>query len=320
MKKKLIVFFVLAILLFLPVTSSLQVENKDSKKSVEDLPYYLDGTVLDGNLRVIITESGEPLPGLDPDLYDLTLSFEEENQIINVARQKYIITYGVDPLKTEEEDKGFLRKNILKDFLRDMASHIHRENYGKYDDVISVNSFIDGPHQEDGKIILLYVPAYDTETRPPNINQLFRQSKIGFRRFQRFGVETEVVKMLGIWDGSDVTSKTSGDYLHDLIEDCYMYKSEENQLMMGWAKTFSDIYAGRATRSGFAIGRAEAGMKANALTQHELSHCFGAPDHGWQFPFLIFPFCIMNYLWVSLGILPIWCDNCKNTINNHIWQ
>lgn len=317
MRKKLGILFVFVILLLLPVTSSLQVINKDSKKSVEDLPYYLEGTVLDGSLRVIITESGEPLPGLDLDLYDLTLSFEEENQIIDVARQKYITTYGVDPLKTEEEDKRVLGKNILKDFLRDIANHFPKENYN---DVVRVNSNIHGPRQKDGKIILLFVPAYDTETRPPNINQLFRQSKMGFGRYERFGVETEVVKMLGIWDGSDVTSKTSGDYLEDLIDDCYMYKTEINQLMVGWAKTFSDIYAGRANRHGYVIGRAEAGIKANALVQHELAHCFGAPDHGWQFPFLIFPFCIMNYLWVSLGILLIWCDSCKTTINNHIWQ
>lgn len=319
MSKKIIILFIITLLVLVPITAGFQVNNEDYNTTVEKLPYYLEGTVLDGSLRVIITEDGEPLQDLDPSLYDLTLSFDEEQKIINNARQKYISTFGIDPLKTEEDDKTSFRKNIILEFIDDLSNHFQKKTYVQ-EEIINLNSNLRWPHQIDGKLILLFVPASDTESMPPNIEQLWTQSQIGFKRFERFGVKTETVKMLGIWDASDVPSKTSGEYLWDLMEDCGSYRTADNMVMMGWTKTFSDKYAGRSSWEGIAIGRAEAKTKAHALTQHELSHCFGAPDHGWVPPMYIFPLCIMNYLWVSLGIMNIWCDSCKDTINSRIWS
>jgi hypothetical protein len=82
---------------------------------------------------------------------------------------------------------------------------------------------------------------------------------------------------------------------------------------MGWVRDAS----GGSGRGGvfFAIGKESSYFPAKGIIQHELSHCYGASDHGWS----IFDYCVMSYFWLWFGV-DQWCSSCRNTINNHIWQ
>ena len=74
------------------------ITENDIKFAKNELPHYLEGTVLKGDKRVIATETGEPPEGLkEGEHYDVIISIEEMNTITDEARKSYIKKYGVDP-------------------------------------------------------------------------------------------------------------------------------------------------------------------------------------------------------------------------------
>ena len=79
----------------------------DIGTEIEDLPYFLDDTILDGNMRVIVTKDGLPPRGSTPDDYDKVISLKEKNCIIEDARERFIGTYGIDPYISKDEKIGF---------------------------------------------------------------------------------------------------------------------------------------------------------------------------------------------------------------------
>ena len=74
------------------------ITENDIKFAKGELPYYLEGTILDSDMRVIASETGEPPEGLkEGEDYDMVISTEEMFAIIKDARERYIEKYGVDP-------------------------------------------------------------------------------------------------------------------------------------------------------------------------------------------------------------------------------
>lgn len=74
------------------------ITENDIKFAKGELPHYLEGTILDGNTRVIISSTGEPLNGEIPGVdFDVMISTEEADAIFKEAIEKYIQTFGVDP-------------------------------------------------------------------------------------------------------------------------------------------------------------------------------------------------------------------------------
>ena len=62
-----------------------------------ELPHYLNGTILDGDTRVIVTATGEPPEGLkEGEDYDAVISIKEMHVIMEDAKERYMETYGVD--------------------------------------------------------------------------------------------------------------------------------------------------------------------------------------------------------------------------------
>jgi hypothetical protein len=62
-----------------------------------ELPHYLNGTILDGDTRVIVTATGEPPEGLKEGKdYDAVISTKEMHVIMEDAKERYMETYGVD--------------------------------------------------------------------------------------------------------------------------------------------------------------------------------------------------------------------------------
>ena len=45
--------------------------------------------------------------------------------------------------------------------------------------------------------------------------------------------------------------------------------------------------------------------------QHEASHFFNAPDHGWD----LFTYCCMSYYYTQST--RVWCSGCTSTINSN---
>ncbi len=81
--------------------SKYEVTENDIKFAMNELPYYLEGTILDSDMRVIASEMGEPPEGLKEGDYDIVISTAEMFAIIEDARERYIEKYGVDPANPE---------------------------------------------------------------------------------------------------------------------------------------------------------------------------------------------------------------------------
>jgi hypothetical protein len=74
------------------------ITENDIKFAMGELPNPSDGTIFDGKHRVIETETGEPPEGMKEGVdYDIVISREEANAIIEEAVKRYKEKYGVDP-------------------------------------------------------------------------------------------------------------------------------------------------------------------------------------------------------------------------------
>jgi hypothetical protein len=72
-----------------------------------ELPHYLNGTILDGDTRVIVTATGEPPEGLkEGEDYDAVISTKEMRAIMEDAKERYIGKYGVDPANPKLDEVG----------------------------------------------------------------------------------------------------------------------------------------------------------------------------------------------------------------------
>ena len=81
------------------------ITDNDIKFSMNELPHYLEGTILKGDKKVIATETGEPPKGLkEGEHYDVIISIDEMNAIIDEANKRYIKKYGVDPSNTKIDE------------------------------------------------------------------------------------------------------------------------------------------------------------------------------------------------------------------------
>jgi len=75
------------------------ITENDIRFTMGELPHFLDGTILHNKtIRVIATETGEPPEGMKEGVdYDIVISRDEANAIIEEAVKRYIEKYGVDP-------------------------------------------------------------------------------------------------------------------------------------------------------------------------------------------------------------------------------
>ena len=84
-----------------------------------ELPHYLNGTILDSDTRVIITATGEPPEGYkEGEDYDAVISTKEMRTIMEDATKRYIEKYGVDPANPKlDEVGGILLPNEVVEIL-----------------------------------------------------------------------------------------------------------------------------------------------------------------------------------------------------------
>ncbi|AKB19879.1 hypothetical protein MSWHS_3016 [Methanosarcina sp. WWM596] len=104
------------------------ITENDLKFARGELPHHLEGTVLQSNSRVLVTEAGEPPEGSKEGVdYDVVMSEQEMLAVIEEARATYIEKYGVDPSNPKiDEVDGYLlpvdeaRKLVFLDMVRKM--------------------------------------------------------------------------------------------------------------------------------------------------------------------------------------------------------
>jgi hypothetical protein len=275
---------------------------------LEGLPHYLDGTILDGNTRVIISPDGSPPIGWNAE-YDMIIKPIEARKIAGEARGRFIENYGVDPWPIEPE--------ISVEYMQYMA--ISEASTNDHDinlyEAVNAMSSTSGPHQIGGLICTIAIPAKDSTYKPNDPYYLYYQTDDGFKEFRSpFSVNTYAYAAFGYWDASDVQSGDIEDLLYDLRDACGIYILQDNFVVMGWVDDASGG-SGRAFIGGFfGVGKESSVYPKYRIAQHELSHCFTALDHGWS----VLPICVMGYLWLPFGWIG-WCGTCENRINNQIW-
>ena len=278
------------------------------------------GTILDGSKRVIITEDGKLPERIKKKVesigYDLVISKKEAIEISEKAKQEYIKKYGVDP----DNPKVVMYDGIPlpKEYINELIKRGIIKSPKTSDTIVSIKSS-EGPHQINGKIYVEIFIAKDDAHRPEmSFSELESKTEQALDRFEEeFGVSMYDNWYLGFWDASDVSnSDNSSQVLSDLAEDCSWAQNADNEIIFGWADDLD--HNGIAYLNGFyAVGSENPthpfDWPEKSVVQHEISHNFNAPDHGY-----IGPYCVMTYLYGYLGV-DKWCSDCWDTVYRNIW-
>ncbi|MEA1999487.1 MAG: hypothetical protein U9N61_09250 [Euryarchaeota archaeon] len=292
------------------------VTENDVLFATNELPNYLNGTILDSDTRVIATRTGEPPEGLkEGEEYDIVISTKEMRAIIEDAKERYIEKYGVDPANPKldvvdgiplpnEEVERLVKSGKIKDLGH--AEPLAGIRGGPHE----------GPHAINGRIDISIFVATDSRHRPT-------QDIVGdtgdalYRFVQEFGVSNDIRWYWNYWDASDVSPADScSDALDDIAGDCSWAVTQENDIVIGWLHDMD--HNGMAYWDGFyavcsdtAIGKPD--WPHDSIVQHEVSHLFYADDHGYWGPV-----CIMTYYYAWQGT-DVWCSSCRATVNENIW-
>jgi len=320
--KKIIGILILMLVLFSSIgtAGNLQNENSDILTSDnQNLPNFLDGTVLDGSKNIIISEDGSPPPYLDSDKYDIVVSREERDKITEEARQEYIEKYGIDPFLKEKSTRSINKFQSIRQLLKEIKTKENKicnpainpkgSNYGPY-------ALRD--ENGDSKLYVYIVYAWgnlevDSSDKANCLNDI--RSAIKTIK-SKFNVDKHnIYEFYGknFWNARDCTVDADEQYF-DLEEDCdHLRCDRSNVLLFGWSK-----FATSSGRSNFGYHCiAHRGftwlIDKDDLAQHELSHCFGLPDHG----HLTWPPCIMGYTWLFFGVTD-YCDSCKKIMKDQM--
>ena len=267
--------------------SEYNITENDIKFAKDELPHYRDGTILDGNTRVIATETGEPpenlIEGVD---YDKIISINELKSINKHAQEKYKKKYGVDPAnvkveivngiplpkkeierliknKTKNSAKVESLPNLNKpnNNLEKLKNSINKSNGNEK---IILEKFIknfnaeplvttleagpsNGPHAIDRKIHVKIFEAYDSEHEPTQ--EYSWETLEALSRFEFIGINVETIFYIGYWscDISETTNATQA--LYSLVLNTENLRIFDNQIVLGWAHNLD--HNGLATGDGF---------------------------------------------------------------------
>jgi len=317
-----ILIFTLVLLSSISTASNLQYGcNNILTSAEENIPDFLDGTVLDGSKNIIISEDGSPPAYLDSKYYDVVISKEERDEIVQNAREDYIEKYRIDPFEKEESES--MKSTNKFQNIGQLLEELKTNNNKKCNPTIDPLGSNYGPYElrdenGDSKLYIYIIYAWgNLEVDESDKANCRSDIKIAVNRLKsKFNVaKHEILEFYGknYWNARDCTNDADDQY-NDLEEDCdYLRCDRSNVLLFGWSK-----YATKSGRSNFGYHCiAHRGftwfIDKYDLAQHELSHCFGAPDHG----HVLRPKCIMGYIWLFFGLYG-YCNDCNNIIKDQM--
>ena len=235
------------------------------------------------------------------------------------AIRDYIKKYGVDPAnpKVENVNGVLLPKEYVEELIK---SGKLTPGSGSSNCPATVTP--EGARALNGNLYLWIAEAGDPQHKP---TQAYFQDTINaYGRFYQFGVDNLYYYKYynyWCWDASDVSPWDSSDELLDdlrddtgQVRDDFNDKDPSNDIVIGWVK-YAD-HNGIAYCDGFfSVAATEAAgvdWPHDSIAQHEISHNFNAPDHGYYCQV-----CIMCYTWAYAT--DIWCPEvCKPVIDGNI--
>lgn len=312
------------------------ITENDIKFAKGELPYYLQGTPLDGK----VASMGKVIPDGDKakaeNWFDLSFYiqcvlegykvlsasewFEAENEAIN----DYISKYGVDPgnPKVEIFDGKLLPKEYLKERVKN--GKISFDNNANEEPTESPVLAATGPWAKSGKLYAWIFEAKDSSHKPTEA--YLTDTLNALSRFYQFGpTGIYYYYKTGIWDASDVSPANYYiGLIEDLSQDTNSYRSSSNDydpvndIVIGWVKNMD--HNGVAYQNGWfsvcaTVADDGVDWPHDSIAQHEVSHNFNAPEGGtwwWEHSK-----CIMNY-WYAYWGTDIWCTSCWNKVNVNI--
>ncbi len=297
--------------------SKYEVTENDIKFAMNEIPYYLEGTILDSDMRVIASEMGEPPEGLKEGDYDIVISTAEMFAIIEDARERYIEKYGVDPANPEVDvvDGVPLPKEEVQRLVK--SGKIDLADAEPLVGILGGPS--EGPHAISGKIYAHIFIAKDDRHNPTEY--FTADTSAALCRFEdQFGVDMKWIWYFNYWDASDISpADNSIKALEDLAEDEGWIVNAENDIVIGWLHDMDHNGMAYVDGSYCVCSDTASGYDwpHDSIVQHETSHLFNARDQGyWCYEH---PNCVMNYCWAALHGTDIWCNSCREIVNENIW-
>jgi len=302
------------------------VTENDVLFATDELPNYLNGTILDSDTRVIATRTGEPPEGLkEGEDYDIVISTKEMRAIIEDAKERYIEKYGVDPANPKLDDvDGILLPN---EEVEKLVKSGKIKDLGHAEPLAGIRGGPhEGPHAINGRIDVCIFVAKDSRHKPTQ--DIYDTTDDALYRFvTEFSVSNDIRWYWNYWDASDVSPADScSDALDDLADDCSWAVTQKNDIVLGWLHNMD--HNGMAYPDGMWYGdfapycvcsdtASGYDWPHDSIVQHEVSHLFDAPEGGWWCD--EHPECVMNYCWAALHGTDIWCSSCRATVNENIW-
>ncbi|RZN37214.1 MAG: hypothetical protein EFT35_06315 [Methanophagales archaeon ANME-1-THS] len=291
-----------------------KVTENDIKFAKGELPHYLTGTILDGNVRVIVSETGAPPEGFKKgEHYDVVIGVDEMFAIIDEACERFIEKYGVDPgnPKLDAVDGVPLPKEEVKKLVKS-----RKFDSGDAEPSVGIlGGPLEGPHAIDGNLYAHVFIAKDTRHKPREL--VTGDTSAALSRFEtQFGVNMVWYWYFGYWNAGDISPASSCmNALGDLAEDEAWVVDAENDIVIGWLHDMD--HNGMAFLDGFYAVCSDTARGVDwshdSIVQHEVSHLFNAPDHG-----RAGPNCIMTE-WYAYWGKEVWCASCEATVNENIW-
>lgn len=301
------------------------ISENDIKFAKNELPNFLEGTILCSDRRVIATEDGNPPKNMEQGVnFDIVISEQEMKNILEEARKKYTEKYNVDPnsprvdivdgyalpeeevtklvesgkLSTKDENSLMESENSLAS-TRNFATtftHVYRNPY-KISNSIDVNIFI----------------AKEDSSHHAPTESYYQDTVDALGRFGSYGITVNRIWHYNFWDASDVTPTEEAEaLLYDLEEDTTWKIESSNDIVLGWVNSLdhNGMSFGPGSFSVCAVTALGVDWPHDSIVQHEVSHNFDADDQN----SLLHPECIMNYLYARQGT-NIWCTSCCNTVD-----
>lgn len=299
------------------------VTENDIKLVKGELPNFLEGTVLCGEQRVVVTEDGKPVEGMKEGIdYDIIMSEPEMFEIIDKAEAEFMEKWGVDPSNPKvdiingkaipvEEVKILVKEGLTVSSDSPVVSTIN-------EGISNVKSVSSNPKAVNSKIYLHIYPAKDSAHSPGSSSNYYDDTIDASERFEGFGITVNRVWHYNFWDASDVSSPDdSSQVLADLNQDCAYIRDSSNDIVLGWVDymTNNGIAYKNGAYSVCALSAAGLDWPHDSIVQHEISHNFGADDQNSA----THPTCIMNYAYAYAGT-NVWCTSCSSTVNYGIFH
>ncbi|HII79472.1 MAG TPA: hypothetical protein HA261_03520 [Methanosarcina sp.] len=238
------------------------ISENDIKFAMNELPNFLEGTILCSDKRVIVTKDGNPPKNLKQDInFDIVISEQEMKNIIEEASKNYIETYNVDPNNPqvdivngyalpEKEVKKLVESGKLS-IIDDEKTLMEFENssVSTGTSAITFTHIYRNPYQISNKInVNIFVAKEDSNHHAPT-ESYYQDTVDALSRFESYGITVNRIWHYNFWDASDVTPyEQSSSLLDDLEEDATWIIENPNDIVIGWVNSMDNN--GRAWRPG----------------------------------------------------------------------